>query len=217
MRLSQALPERQELEVFHPLYATNEDLTLFSDLKTALDARKRRTILRDAWNKLRAGTPEISEDLHCARVVLYSSECPMSQTLDITTAVSPIRMGGGWGGSGVLRTVRSRCQASGTASECTDLTAGKPDKNGLQWEGSYDWIDFLHYYVLQESRRILLKLSHGNDEAISRTSSCCLLRKPRERMLSALQHGGLLQALMSSPQLAAQNRGVLENTTAHSP
>ena len=82
--------------MFHPLYATNEDLTLFSDLKTALDARKKRTLLRDAWNKLRTG---------------------------------------------------------------------KPDKNGLLWEGSYDWIDFLHYYVLQESRRILLQLSHGSDEA----------------------------------------------------
>ena len=82
--------------MFHPLYATNEDLTLFSDLKTALDARKKRTVLRDAWNKLRTG---------------------------------------------------------------------KPDKNGLLWEGSYDWIDFLHYYVLQESRRILLQLSHGSDEA----------------------------------------------------
>ena len=62
---------------------------------------------------------------------------------------------------------RGPCEADakqGTASECTDLTAGKPDKNGLQWEGSYDWIDFLHYYVLQESRRILLKLSRGSDE-----------------------------------------------------
>jgi hypothetical protein len=90
------LPERQELEVFHPLFATNEDLTLFSDLKTALDARKKRTILRDAWSKLRAG---------------------------------------------------------------------KPEKDGLQWEGSFDWIDFLYYYVLQESRRILLQLPHGSDEA----------------------------------------------------
>lgn len=44
------------------------------------------------------------------------------------------------------------------------MRAGRPDKDGLVWEGNYDWIDFLHCFVLQESRRIRLKLTHGNDE-----------------------------------------------------
>mmetsp|Transcript_10566 Transcript_10566/g.16716 ORF Transcript_10566/g.16716 Transcript_10566/m.16716 type:complete len:388 (-) Transcript_10566:358-1521(-) len=94
-RYLEALPAREEFEPFHPLYATNEDLTLFSDLKTASAARKKRMILRDAWNKIRTG---------------------------------------------------------------------KPNKDGLQWQGNYDWADFLHAYVLQESRRIELKLTHGGDE-----------------------------------------------------
>ena len=33
-RYLEALPSREELEVFHPLFASNEDLTLFSDLRT---------------------------------------------------------------------------------------------------------------------------------------------------------------------------------------
>ena len=33
-RWLEALPSLEELEVFHPLFATNEDLTLFSDLRT---------------------------------------------------------------------------------------------------------------------------------------------------------------------------------------
>jgi hypothetical protein len=95
-RWLEALPSAEELHEFHPLYASNEDLALFSDLPIAMDARNQRTILRDAWTKLRNG---------------------------------------------------------------------KRDKTTLKWEGDFDWGDFFHYFVLQESRRLQLELPHGRDDA----------------------------------------------------
>ena len=94
-RYLEALPSKEELETFHPFYATNEDLALFSDLPTAEDARKQRMILHDAWNKKRHGND---------------------------------------------------------------------DSTGLQWEGDFSWPEFLHFFVLQESRRLELKLKRGGDE-----------------------------------------------------
>ena len=94
-RYLEALPSKEELETFHPFYATNEDLALFSDLPTAEDARKQRMILHDAWNKKRHGND---------------------------------------------------------------------DSTGLQWEGEFSWAEFLHFFVLQESRRLELKLKRGGDE-----------------------------------------------------
>eukprot|EP00291_Cryptomonas_curvata_P016499 CAMPEP_0172153494 /NCGR_PEP_ID=MMETSP1050-20130122/1478_1 /TAXON_ID=233186 /ORGANISM="Cryptomonas curvata, Strain CCAP979/52" /LENGTH=357 /DNA_ID=CAMNT_0012822041 /DNA_START=136 /DNA_END=1203 /DNA_ORIENTATION=+ len=48
-----ALPSREELGLYHPMYASNEDLALFS----ARAVRSTRSRLRDVWSKHKQGQP----------------------------------------------------------------------------------------------------------------------------------------------------------------
>jgi len=53
----QAVPTRDELAKFHPMFASNEDLTLFSDLPMARLIRSTRSRLREKWSQNKEGRP----------------------------------------------------------------------------------------------------------------------------------------------------------------